>query len=142
MAEAAASSLNKEQRATPYRRRPQIHPAWDMPFGTFLQRATLLDANKRVLIAPEIAKRDVNYQAIKLNGAIIGWLSIGKIDMDILPLAQYFLSAAAGGQLVYSLGRHFSGLIKLYVFPPYYPPHSCAHSRRAANCSAQFLHPH
>ncbi|HRH75790.1 MAG TPA: ATP-binding protein [Cellvibrionaceae bacterium] len=118
MAEAAASSLNKEQRATPIPAPPpKSTPAWDMPFGTFLQRATLLDANKRVLIAPEIAKRDVNYQAIKLNGAIIGWLSIGKIDMDILPLAQYFFyqqlrvvnwSIALGGILAALLSFMFS----------------------------------
>ena len=91
MAQNAATSLNKEQRAAPIPAPPpKSTPAWDMPFGTFLQRATLLDANKRVLIAPEIAKSDVNYQAIKLHGKLIGWLSIGKIDMDILPLAQYF----------------------------------------------------
>lgn len=118
MAEAAASSFDKEQRATPIPAPPpKSTPAWDMPFGTFLQRATLLDANKRVLIAPEIAKRDVNYQVIKLDGKIIGWLSIGKIDMDFLPLAQYFFyqqlkvvnwSIALGGILAALLSFMFS----------------------------------
>ena len=69
MAEAAATSFDKEQRATPIPAPPpKSTPAWDMPFGTFLQRATLLDANKQPLISPEIVKTDVNYQAIKLDG--------------------------------------------------------------------------
>ncbi len=118
MAESAASSFNKEHRAAPIPTPPpKSTPAWDMPFGTFLQRVTLLDANKRVLIAPEMAKTDVNYQAIKLDGKIIGWLSIGKIDMDILPLAQYFFdqqlyivnwSIALGGILAAILSFMFS----------------------------------
>jgi len=118
MAQNAAMSFNKEQRATPIPAPPpKSTPAWDMPFGTFLQRATLLDVNKKVLIAPEIVKTDVNYQAIKLNGKIIGWLSIGKIDMDILPLAQYFFyqqlsivnwAIALGGILAAGLSFLFS----------------------------------
>ncbi len=118
MAEAAATSFDKEQRATPIPAPPpKSTPAWDMPFGTFLQRATLLDANKQPLISPEIVKTDVNYQAIKLDGKIIGWLSIGKIDADILPLAQYFFyqqlyvvnwSIALGGILAALLSFMFS----------------------------------
>ncbi|HEY6528613.1 MAG TPA: ATP-binding protein [Cellvibrionaceae bacterium] len=91
MAKTASTSLNKEQRSLPAPTPPpKSTPAWDMPFGTFLQRVTLFDANKQLLIAPEINKTDVNFQAIKLHGKLIGWLSIGKIDMDMLPLAGYF----------------------------------------------------
>lgn len=118
MAQTAASSFNKEQRTMPAPTPPpKSTPAWDMPFGTFLQRATLLDAKKQALIIPEMVKSDVNYQPIKLHGTLIGWLSIGKIDMDILPLGQYFFyqqlrvvnwAIALGGALAALLSFMFS----------------------------------
>ena len=50
MAEAAASSLNKEQRATPIPAPPPNPPRLGYALWHFYS-ATLLDANKRVLIA-------------------------------------------------------------------------------------------
>ena len=65
-------------------------PKWDMPFGTFLQRLSLLNDQQIRLIAPEISNKDVYMKAIKLDGQVIGWLEVGKINVDILPLADYF----------------------------------------------------
>lgn len=64
--------------------------AWDFPFGSFLQRVSLLDKDKKYVITAEILKEDVSYQPIKLDGKLIGWLSVGKINVDILPLGEYF----------------------------------------------------
>lgn len=74
---------------------PQIpagNKGMELPFGTFLQRLTLMDAGREILIPAEIAKEDVNLRKIRLHGRTIGWLSVGKIDMDVLPLTQHFFN--------------------------------------------------
>lgn len=63
---------------------------WDFPFGTFLQRVSLLDAQRQYLIKAEILKDDLNYQSIEFEGKVIGWLNVGKINLDNLPLGEYF----------------------------------------------------
>jgi hypothetical protein len=85
----------------------QDMPEWDFPFGTFIQRLSLLDAQKKnVLIAPEIFNEAATYRAIKVKGKTVAWLRVGSINVDMLPLAQYFfnqqlrivyLSAVIGG---------------------------------------------
>ena len=65
-------------------------PKWEFPFGTFLQRSTLLDKNKNVIIAAEITTQDVNYQKIKVQGQVVGWVGVGSINVNALPLANYF----------------------------------------------------
>lgn len=64
----------------------------DPPFGTFLQRLSLLDIEKNTLIPPELEVQDVNYQAIRLDGKVIGWLKVGKINVDVIPLAEHFFT--------------------------------------------------
>lgn len=118
MAKTAAIAPNKDTRAMQIPGPPpKSTPAWEMPFGTFLQRATLYDADKNPLITPPIVKKDINFQAIRHNGTLIGWLSIGKIDADMLPLAEYFFqqqlhivnwAMAVGGLLAALLSLLFS----------------------------------
>ena len=104
----------------------QDMPKWDFPFGTFIQRLSLLDAQKKnVLIAPEIFNEAASYRAIKVEGKTVAWLRVGSINVDMLPLAQYFfdqqlrivyLSAVIGGLfavfLSVVLSRHITAPIK------------------------------
>lgn len=105
----------------------QDMPKWDFPFGTFIQRLSLLDAQKKnVLIAPEIFNEAASYRAIKVEGKTVAWLRVGSINVDMLPLAQYFfdqqlrivyLSAVIGGLfavfLSVVLSRHITAPIKI-----------------------------
>lgn len=104
---------------------PEGNPEWEFPFGTFAQRLSLLDADKKPLIDAEILNADASYQKIKSDGEVVGWLRVGKINMDMLPLAQYFFeqqlsivywSAAFGGLvasiLSFILSRHITAPIK------------------------------
>lgn len=104
---------------------PAENPKWEFPFGTFLQRLSLLDADKKPLIEAEIFKADASYQKIKLDGEIIGWLRVGRINVDMLPLAQYFFeqqlhivywSSIVGGliaaALSFFLSRHITAPIR------------------------------
>ncbi|MEY4589849.1 MAG: hypothetical protein RL497_1925 [Pseudomonadota bacterium] len=97
------------------------NPKWELPFGTFFQRLSLLDANKNPLIEAEILNADASYQKIKLNGKVIGWLRTGKINVDMLPLQQYFfdqqlnivywaviIGGIASTLLSFLLSRHFT----------------------------------
>ncbi len=99
-------------------------PVCDPPFGSFLQRLALLDKNKRELVRPEIVKTDVNFQEIELNGKTIGWLKVGKINVDTLPLGSQIFShqlkltslAALCGAVIativsYLLSRHITSPI-------------------------------
>jgi two-component system sensor histidine kinase BaeS len=103
----------------------QEMPKWEFPFGTFFQRLSLLDPQKQPLIQPEILNQAATYQRIKANGETVGWLRIGSIDVDMLPLAQYFFdqqlkivlwSAVIGGLfailLTFILSRHITAPIK------------------------------
>lgn len=103
----------------------QEMPKWEFPFGTFIQRLSLLDAQKNVLIAPEIFNEAATYRAIKVKGKTVAWLRVGSINVDMLPLAQYFfdqqlrivyLSAVIGGLfavlLSVILSRHITAPIK------------------------------
>lgn len=103
----------------------QDMPKWEFPFGTFFQRLSLLDPHKQPLIQAEIFNQDATYQRIKVNGETVGWLRIGSIDVDMLPLAQYFFdqqlkivlwSAGIGGLfailLTFILSRHITAPIK------------------------------
>lgn len=63
---------------------------WEFPFGTFLERLSLLDENKNVLIKAEAPKDQNSLQSIKVNGKIVGWLSIGIVNFHTLPLGEYF----------------------------------------------------
>ena len=100
-------------------------PKWEFPFGTFFQRLSLLDVQKQPLIQPEIFNREATYQRIKVDGETVAWLRIGSIDVDMLPLAQYFFdqqlkivywSAVIGGLfaicLTFFLSRHITAPIK------------------------------
>ena len=62
--------------------------ACELSFGTFFQRLTLLDHNKKPIIYSEIPSEGVHYQKIVADGETIGWLEVGKISMDIVPLAE------------------------------------------------------
>lgn len=103
----------------------QEMPKWEFPFGTFYQRLSLLDAKKQPLINPEILNQKATYQRIRVDGDTVGWLRIGSIDVDMLPLAQYFFdqqlkivlwSAVIGGLfavlLTYILSRHITSPIR------------------------------
>lgn len=96
-------------------------PEWEFPFGTFFQRLSLLDAQKQPLINAAFLNEDATYRRIKANGTTVGWLRIGSIDVDMLPLAQYFFdqqlkivywSAAIGGLFAilstFILSRHIT----------------------------------
>ena len=99
--------------------------AWEFPFGTFLQRLSLLDKNKKILIEADIRNKETQLHAIKMDGQVIGWLEVGTINVDILPLAEYFFQqqvtintwAALLGALVAVLlsllfSRHITAPIK------------------------------
>jgi two-component system sensor histidine kinase BaeS len=102
------------------------NPKWEFPFGTFFQRLSLLDPDKKPLIEPEIFNADASYQKIKLDGKVIGWLRVGRINVDMLPLAQYFFeqqlnivywSSVVGGiiavALSFLLSRHITAPIRI-----------------------------
>lgn len=72
-------------------------PSWDFPFGTFMQRLSLLNENKEFVIQAEILKEDTNLQPLEVDGEIIGWLSIGKINLGTLPLGEYFFKQQIKG---------------------------------------------
>jgi len=104
---------------------PVENPKWEFPFGTFSQRLSLLNPEKQPLIEPEIFNIDASYQKIKLNGEIIGWLRVGRINVDMLPLAQYFFdqqlrvvygAAIVGGIIAailsFLLSRHITAPIR------------------------------
>ncbi|HEY7772754.1 MAG TPA: ATP-binding protein [Marinagarivorans sp.] len=91
--EEAKSRLSEKEKAQNAVMMPPPPPPgsdWEMPFGTFLQRASLLDADKKVLIAAEMRTEGVQYQKIKSQGKTVGWIEVGLINVDILPLASYF----------------------------------------------------
>jgi two-component system sensor histidine kinase BaeS len=103
----------------------QEPPKWEFPFGTFFQRLSLLDANKQTLIQAEILNADASYRKIKVKGKVVGWLRVGRINVDMLPLAQYFFdqqlnivywSAIFGGLvaviLSFALSRHITAPIR------------------------------
>lgn len=103
----------------------QDMPKWDFPFGTFFQRLSLLDAQKQPLIQAQMLNQEATYQRIKVDGKTVAWLRIGNIDVDMLPLAQYFFdqqlkivywSAVIGGLfaicLTFFLSRHITAPIK------------------------------
>lgn len=103
----------------------QDMPKWDFPFGTFIQRLSLLDAKKNVLIEPEIFNQAASYRAIKVKGETVAWLRVGSINVDMLPLAQYFFdqqlrivywSAVIGGLfgvlVSFFLSRHITAPIR------------------------------
>ena len=100
-------------------------PNWEFPFGTFFQRLSLLDSQKAPLIAPEILNEKATYEPVKAHGKIVGWLRVGNIDVDMLPLAQYFfdqqlqivywsclVGALIAGLLSFFLARHITAPIK------------------------------
>jgi len=102
----------------------QDMPKWEFPFGTFLQRLSLLDSQKNALIEPEIFNQAATYKAIKVKGKTVGWLRVGSINVDMLPLAQYFFdqqlrivywSCLLGGLLAillsFTLSRHITAPI-------------------------------
>lgn len=69
---------------------PTNEHAWDMPFGTFLERTALLGPDKQVLIPAEVTTEKTSETAIRDNGTTVGWLRVGTINVDMLPLANYF----------------------------------------------------
>lgn len=71
---------------------PPQSASMQLPFGTFLQRLSLIGRDKNVLIPAEISKVDVNVEPIQLDGNTIGWLRVGKIDMDVMPLTKHFFN--------------------------------------------------
>lgn len=102
----------------------QDMPKWEFPFGTFLQRLSLLDPQKNALIKPEFFNQNASYKAIKVKGKTVGWLRVGSINVDMLPLAQYFFdqqlkivywSCLVGGLLAillsFTLSRHITAPI-------------------------------
>lgn len=107
---------------------PQDTGAWNMPFGTFLQRCALLDPEKQVLIPAEVSTERVSHEAIRHDGNIVAWLRVGKINVDVLPLAEYFFkqqmqivywSIIIGGFgaafLSFILSRHLTAPIKQLI---------------------------
>lgn len=95
-------------------------PKMEFSFGTFLQRTALLDRNKSVLIESEMASKSVSYQMIRLNGEVIGWLRVGKINVDMFPLANFFFkqqlsistwASVLGGVIAIILSYFLSGHI-------------------------------
>lgn len=104
---------------------PKGKPICDPPFGSFLQRLSLLDANKQEVVAPEILKNEFNFQKIKLNGKTVGWLKVGKLNVDSLPLGEQIFQqqlkltswvtifgAILAIMLSYVLSRHITAPIK------------------------------
>ncbi len=100
-------------------------PKMEFSFGTFLQRAALLSRDKSVLIESEMPSKSVSYHAIKLDREVVGWLRVGKINVDMFPLADYFFkqqlsisswASAAGGIIAiilsYLLSNHITTPIK------------------------------
>lgn len=122
---AGTSGLGNAPPAGPPPPIPAENPKWEFPFGTFTQRLSLLDAHKNPLIEPEIFNAEASYQKIKLDGEVIGWLRVGKINVDMLPLAQYFFeqqlqvvywSSIVGGFIAvilsFLLSRHITAPIR------------------------------
>lgn len=70
--------------------RPANNGDWQMPFGTFLQRVMLLDNAKNRLIKPERETQKQQFKKLTHNGEVVGWLSVGMINLDMIPLASYF----------------------------------------------------
>lgn len=66
------------------------NPDWEFPFGTFYQRLSLLDADKKNIIEAEILNSNASYRRIRVGREVVGWIRVGKINVDQLPLAQYF----------------------------------------------------
>lgn len=98
----------------------QEMPKWEFPFGTFFQRLSLLDTQKQPLIQAQMLNEEATYQRIKVDGKTVAWLRIGNIDVDMLPLAQYFFdqqlkivywSAVIGGLFAICLTFFLSGHI-------------------------------
>lgn len=89
---AAQARMSEQERAFATAEAPPGPPQanWDMPFGTFLQRLTLLDSERQTLIAAERQTPEHQMQRLSYQGQTIGWLSVGKINVDMLPLAGYF----------------------------------------------------
>lgn len=123
-------SQSELEAATPPSSAPPVGGnAWDFPFGTFLQRLSLLDSGKNPLIRAEIHRDKTNSHPIKLDGKLIGWLNVGTINVDALPLAHYFFqqqvtisywTAIVGGfvaaVLSFLLSRHITAPIKKLTF--------------------------
>ncbi len=97
-------------------------------FGSFLQRCTLLDAEKKVLIPSEINVPETSLERIRVNGSTVGYLQVGKIEVDFLPLAQYFfnqqmkiiywsmiLGGAVAAVLSFFLSRHLTSPIQQLI---------------------------
>ena len=99
---------------------PSNVESWNVPFGTFLQRCALLDEKQSVLIKPEFLTQEVSKKAIRVEGEVVGWIQVGKINVDILPLAQYFFeqqmkiiywSTIIGGLVAAALSILFSRIL-------------------------------
>lgn len=60
------------------------------PFPTFLQRLALLDKQNQPLIAAPKQAAEQYQKPIKVRGEIVGWLRVGKINVDSLPYAGFF----------------------------------------------------
>ncbi|HMU65509.1 MAG TPA: ATP-binding protein [Cellvibrionaceae bacterium] len=86
----SSASGDKNQPQTPSFAPASNLPACEPPFPTFLQRLALLDKDQQVLIAAPKAAAEYYQTPIKLQGEIIGWLRVGKINVDSLPYAHYF----------------------------------------------------
>lgn len=61
-------------------------------FGSYYQRLSLLDEKKSPIINAEMKKKDVFLYPVKVNGQVVAWLEVGKINVDVLPLASHFFN--------------------------------------------------
>lgn len=60
-------------------------------FSTFVQRVALLDADRNVIIAPDVQSDENQFRKIIVNDEIVGWARMGVIDIKMDPMAQWFI---------------------------------------------------
>ena len=116
---------------------PPQSASMQLPFGTFLQRLSLIGRDKNVLIPAEISKVDVNVEPIQLDGNTIGWLRVGKIDMDVMPLTKHFFNRQLS-LIIWSaiLGGLAAITLSFFAFPPDYRADSSTDGRGEKNWPA------
>lgn len=90
MAQAAKAGYANNTAAPPANQGQPAADSWNMPFGTFYERLALYDHQKNLLIAPRISNHETSELPIRFDGKVVGWLEVGKINVDMLPLAQFF----------------------------------------------------
>lgn len=69
---------------------PITSGTWKMPFGTFHQRLTLMNTDKQPIIIASVPRKQQNLHPIYANREKVGWLSVGTVNFDMLPLTMFF----------------------------------------------------